>query len=263
MSIDASAPKTEKLTLVALLVLTGVLLLSVLAVLYVVPYYGFSRIHPSLPLIFGILIGLLGGAVFIAISLLTTAVLLGRDIPFSKKLRSLVIKVLLPVLIVVGKLVGLRKEQVQHAFVAVNNELVMAYCRNGHPPNRILLLTPHCLQDRECKVKITFRVENCKRCGKCPIKDLLELASRYGVDLSVATGGTIARRIVVEKRPDLIIAVACERDLTSGIQDTIPLPVYGIFNQRPFGPCLNTQVSIEHIDAVLREVTSLKREKRG
>ncbi|HAA03577.1 MAG TPA: hypothetical protein DCE18_09425, partial [Syntrophobacteraceae bacterium] len=110
--------------------------------------------------------------------------------------------------------------------------------------------------DKDCSVKVTHTVENCKRCGKCAIKDLLQLSEKYHVDLAVATGGTIARRIVVEKRPDLIIAVACERDLTSGIQDTTPLPVYGIFNQRPFGPCLNTQVSIAQVEAVLADVLS-------
>jgi hypothetical protein len=108
-------------------------------------------------------------------------------------------------------------------------------------------------------VKVTNSVQNCKRCGKCPIKDLLNLSDKYGVDLAVATGGTIARRIVVETRPDLIIAVACERDLTSGIQDTSPLPVYGIFNERPFGPCLNTRVSLEHVESVLRDILSSHR----
>ena len=120
---------------------------------------------------------------------------------------------------------------------------------------------PHCLQDKDCSVKITHKVENCKRCGKCRIKDLLEVTEKYGVDLAVATGGTLARRIVKEKRPDLIIAVACERDLTSGIQDTIPLPVYGIFNERPFGPCLNTQVAMDRVEAVLSEIALLQREK--
>jgi len=63
----------------------------------------------------------------------------------------------------------------------------------------------------------------------------------------------------METRPDLIIAVACERDLTSGIQDTAPLPVYGVFNQRPFGPCLNTQVAIDRVEAVLKEISGLRK----
>ncbi|MGA2402362.1 MAG: DUF116 domain-containing protein, partial [Syntrophobacteraceae bacterium] len=193
-----------------------------------------------------------------SLGMLVAVFALGHDVPFSRKLRSIAIKLLLPVLVGVGKLAGFRREQVQHAFVAVNNELVLSQCRNGRPPRSILLLMPHCLQDKDCMVKITHRVQNCKRCGKCTIKDLLGLAEKYGVNMAVATGGTIARRIVIETRPDLIIAVACERDLTSGIQDTTPLPVYGIFNQRPFGPCLNTLVALDRVESVLREVCALR-----
>ena len=81
---------------------------------------------------------------------------------------------------------------------------------------------------------------------------LLDISKKYGVHVAIATGGTIARRIVVQKRPKLILAVACERDLSSGIQDTYPLPVYGILNNRPFGPCLNTQVALEDLQEALR-----------
>jgi hypothetical protein len=53
---------------------------------------------------------------------------------------------------------------------------------------------------------------------------------------------------VVEKRPKIIIGVACERDLTSGIQDSYPIPVYGIFNRRPNGPCYDTDVDLELVE---------------
>jgi uncharacterized protein len=257
---SGSFKQPERMTLIALVGLTAVLFSLLLLLFYLVPYYGFSRIHSDLPWVMGSLLGGFGIFVLFALALLSVAIFLGHDVPFSRKLRSVAIKILLPVLTMVGKLIGLRKEDVQHAFVAVNNELVLTHCRNGHPPQKILMLMPHCLQDRDCPVKVTHKVENCKRCGKCGIKDLLELTERYGVDLAVATGGTIARRIVMEKRPDLIIAVACERDLTSGIQDTTPLPVYGIFNERPFGPCLNTRVSLDRVESILKEVTSMRRE---
>ena len=57
---------------------------------------------------------------------------------------------------------------------------------------------------------------------------------------------------MVETRPRLIIAVACERDLTSGVQDTHPLPVYGILNHRPEGPCRNTLVTLRLVEDALR-----------
>jgi len=248
----------EKQIIISLVALFGIISTAVLVLLYIVPYYGFSRISVHLPLIMGILTALACATLIASLGLLSAVFILGRDVPFSRKLRSVAVKLLLPILIGLGKLAGLRREQVQHAFVALNNDLVLAQCRNGRPPRSILLLMPHCLQDKDCEVKITHRVENCKRCGKCSIKDLLGLSEKYGVHMAVATGGTIARRIVIDTRPDLIIAVACERDLTSGIQDTTPLPVYGIFNRRPFGPCLNTQVAVDRVEFVLKEILERK-----
>ncbi|MFP5213249.1 MAG: DUF116 domain-containing protein, partial [Acidobacteriota bacterium] len=203
----ASLKRSERTILVSLLAITAVLAVVVLAALFAFPYYGFSRIHPGLPGLAGLLTVLSGVGVVGGFGLLIAVIMIGHDVPCSRKLRSISLKGLLPVLTLVGRLVGLRKEEVQHAFVAVNNELVLAQCRSGRPPRSILLLMPHCLQDKDCPIKITNRVENCKRCGKCRIKDLLEVSEKYGVDLAVATGGTIARRIVIEKRPDLIIAV--------------------------------------------------------
>ena len=43
------------------------------------------------------------------------------------------------------------------------------------------------------------------------------------------------------------MAIACERDLTSGIQDVYPLPAVGVLNIRPNGPCFNTHVDIEKV----------------
>ena len=70
----------------------------------------------------------------------------------------------------------------------------------------------------------------------------------------MATGGTLARKVIVEKRPKLVIAVACERDLTSGIKDCYPLPVIGILNDRPHGPCFNTLVEMAKIEQALLSV---------
>ena len=76
----------------------------------------------------------------------------------------------------------------------------------------------------------------------------MALSEKYHVPVSVATGGTLARKIVVEKKSEIIIGVACERDLTSGIQDSYPIPVLGVLNRRPFGPCLNTDVDLELVE---------------
>lgn len=69
---------------------------------------------------------------------------------------------------------------------------------------------------------------------------LIELSDRSDVDIFVAAGGTMARKRIAEKRPDMVLAVACEGDLISGIRDSLPMKVVGILNERPEGPCKNT-----------------------
>jgi hypothetical protein len=157
-----------------------------------------------------------------------------------------VAKVLFPFMILMGRLVGVSKERVQQSFIELNNHLVLS---NHHraQPNRLLILLPHCIQDFDCQIKITGNIKNCKGCGKCEIKDLIELSNQYQVKIAVATGGTLARRIIVENKPEAIVAVACELDLTSGIQDSYPIPVIGILNERPNGPCINTKVDIQKV----------------
>ncbi|HEX8948786.1 MAG TPA: DUF116 domain-containing protein, partial [Dissulfurispiraceae bacterium] len=139
-----------------------------------------------------------------------------------------------------------RKEAFQLLVIRLNNRLVKADIAR-YRTKRILLLLPHCLQINDCDVRITNDIYNCKRCGKCGIKELIQIADEHALKLFVATGGNLARRIVSDIRPEAIVAVACERDLSSGIVDTYPLPVLGIPNERPFGPCLNTKVDLTKV----------------
>ncbi len=157
---------------------------------------------------------------------------------------------LFPLMVIVGRLLGISRDKVQQSFIAVNNQLVRSNVGKVKP-DRLLILLPHCIQINDCNIKITGDVHRCKGCGKCEIKDLVAVADKYRVALSVATGGTLARRIIKEKRPKAIIAVACERDLTSGIVDSYPLPVIGILNDRPFGPCMNTRVDMQDVKEAL------------
>ena len=81
---------------------------------------------------------------------------------------------------------------------------------------------------------------------------MVALSHKYGIHLAVATGGTLARQVVKAIRPKAIVAVACERDLTSGIQDVFPLPVLGVLNERPNGPCFNTRVDIAKVEEAIK-----------
>ena len=247
---DGSKPTRRRL-FIGLVAGTAFLLCLLLLAGWVVPYVGFGNIHASVPIITGILLALgivaiAWGALGLVYQTLTGKTPLGPAV-----LPGLTIRFFLPVMEMIGQLAGFGKTEVRRSFIKVNNQ--MSLVQQGQcSPERLLLLLPHCIQRADCTIRLTHNVEACKRCGKCPIRDLLAIRDAYGLALVVATGGSIARLAVARTRPLLIIAVACERDLASGIQDVYPLPTFGILNSRPDGPCRNTLVAPALVEEAVR-----------
>jgi hypothetical protein len=240
----------RKRLFIGLITGTSVLLCLLLLLGWIIPVVGFGNIHTSVPYLTGIV--LVGIIVTIVWGSLSLVLQIAFDRPFwgSQRVRGLTARLLLPLMEGLAVLFGISRDEVRRSFIKVNNQLTLSR-HERLPPERILILLPHCIQRADCQVRLSYSVDACKRCGRCPLSGLLALRDRYGVGLAVATGGSIARRIVVETRPGLIVAVACERDLTAGIQDTYPLPVFGLLNQRPEGPCRNTLLDLDHLASIL------------
>ena len=156
-------------------------------------------------------------------------------------LMLVAVNTLFPIALSLGKLLHIEHESIKRSFIAVNNELVKSQ-KLLFKPEEMLILAPHCLQWSKCPYKITLDVNNCRRCGKCNVSFLHSIQEKYGVKFIVVSGGTSARKVVKELKPKGIIAIACEQDLTSGIQEISPLPVLGVLNLRPEGPCYNTNI---------------------
>ena len=115
----------------------------------------------------------------------------------------------------------------------------------------ILLLLPHCLQNRECPVRLKNDVSRCKECGKCKMKELKALAQRKGVQSYIAAGGREAQQRSRRSDVQIILAVACERELAEGIRATFPKKVLSVRNTWPNGPCTDTDVDIAAVEAAL------------
>lgn len=232
---------------------SGSAILSVLMIYMVwkVTLPGLTEISRFLPIILGVVgvclsISLITGVFGIVMSLL--------GIPVMKLFYVWAwkaINILYPFAIGLGRIFNISRTKIEDSFIEVSNNLVLQHSIKV-PAERILILTPHCIQRDTCVHKITRNVENCKQCGGCSVGLMLGLAHKYGCKLAVATGGTLARQMVKQARPKAIVAVACERDLTSGIQDVFPLPVIGVLNERPFGPCFNTRVDIDKLEAAIQ-----------
>ncbi len=189
--------------------------------------------------------------IFAAFGLLSMIYMIetGKGLKVKLPLR-LIIDVFYPMALRAGAFLGLSRDKIQNSFVEVSNALVKTVSVEAEP-EEVLILVPHCIQLSECTHKITVDINNCKGCGRCQVSQIKDLAAKYGVDLAVATGGGMARRIIQQRKPKAVVAVACERDLTSGLQETFPLPVFGVVNLRPQGYCVNTGVDVNKLKSAL------------
>ncbi len=137
---------------------------------------------------------------------------------------------LLPYVSKLAALFGISQDRISHSFILVNNSLVNLPRKEGP----VLALLPRCLR-------------------KDLMKEIKSICAKFqDVVYQIAPGGNIARKQVANTSPRAIVAVACERDLLSGILEIAPkIPVIGIPNKRPEGPCRNTVIDTEEFESAL------------
>ena len=172
---------------------------------------------------------------------------------FMKKFTKKFLVLLFPLLEWTGDLWRMNKDYIRQAYMDLNNELVLRE-KYKFEPKDILVMSPHCLQNSSCQYKVTNDINNCRKCGKCNVDNLLQLQEKYGINLRIVSGGTLARMAIKEVRPKAIVAVACERDLVSGLNDIRHIPVVAVINQRPNGPCIDTSVDIDEVERAIQSL---------
>jgi len=126
-----------------------------------------------------------------------------------------------------------RRDWVENAAVKVYNGLAMMRGRKVGQ-GELLVLIPRCL-------------------SKDTLDGVLGIAGRYGVPVFVATRGQLARRVIRERRPRAVVAVACERDMVSGLHDVAgKIPVLGLTMTLPSGPCKDASVNLGQLEEWVR-----------
>ena len=245
--------RPKKRVFLGMLSLTTLLMAVVLFVIWYIGVPGLAEIQPWLPTLLG---AAFSAVVLLAFFGIVNMVLAVSGLPYLGILQKQtyeLINALFPFAVYLGRLFGIRRRKLEASFIAVSN-LLFRRRKIRVPASRLLVVTPHCLQLASCPHKITRDPHNCKRCGGCDIGALVTLADEMGFHFFVATGGTLARQIVRDTRPKAVLAIACERDLMSGIQDVYPLPAIGVLNIRPNGPCYNTHVDMDLVRKQLEEI---------
>ncbi|HEX9754875.1 MAG TPA: DUF116 domain-containing protein [Gemmatimonadales bacterium] len=126
-----------------------------------------------------------------------------------------------------------RRDWIENAAVKVFNALALKRGRRVGA-GELLLLVPRCL-------------------SRDTIDGVLAIAGKYAVPVFVATRGQLARRVIRERRPRAVVAVACERDMVSGLHDVAgKVPVLGLTLRLPQGPCKDTLVDLALLEEWVR-----------
>lgn len=176
--------------------------------------------------------GALTAALWIAA--LAASVRVGRNLlPERLAERGLLPRVM-PLAERTGRWFGISRDRAGNAALRVYNALAAARASTGLRPDEVLVLLPRCLD-------------------KTSMQAAMQLSARYGVPLFVAARGRYAREMIAKVRPKAVVAVACERDLVSGVHDVAAkLPVLGTTIGLPDGPCKNTTINPEALESQLR-----------
>ncbi len=126
-----------------------------------------------------------------------------------------------------------RRDWVENAAVKVYNALALVR-RRKVSRGELLLLIPRCL-------------------SKATLDGVLAIAGKYEVPVFVATRGQLARRVIRERHPRAVVAVACERDMVSGLHDVAgKIPVLGLTMTLPSGPCKDAGLNLERLEEWVR-----------
>lgn len=132
------------------------------------------------------------------------------------------------------------------------NRLRASRGKKKYLPGEVIVLCPHCLQNSACAYKILVDAKNCRRCGKCSIKYLVEVTARCGVPLHFVAGGREAVRLVKQPAVKAVVAVACGKELFAGLLKTLPKMVVTVHNEWPHGPCKDTFVDYKNVEEAVR-----------
>lgn len=220
------------------LLLFALFFIGVVGVAWLVWYLIFPRlaeIHPKAPLYTGVLFLTVGGGVVLASLSVILSVLSNRRLFLTRLALFFLIVAVRPMGRIAARF-GFPRDRVENSFLKIHNTVVRLIDRGGGY-DRILVLLPRCLS-REARVR------------------LVEIAERYRCRLHTAGGGTEALNQIRALHPKAIVAVACERDLVTGIRDAgTGIPVIGVPNIRNNGPCWKAGVDYDEFEKAVRYFT--------
>ena len=189
---------------------------------------------PWLPRALLIAVASLAGLSLLWLAIIGLSYVTGRALLPAKLAERGLMPRLMPLASAVSELFGVQRDWTQHSSVVVYDRLATARTQRVRA-DELLILIPRCL-------------------SRAALDAVLDIAKRYNVHTFVATRGQLARRVIRERRPKAVVAVACERDMVSGLHDVAGrVPVLGLTMQLPNGPCKDASIDVEKMEEFVKK----------
>jgi len=219
---------TTPILFLTLLSITAFLSAGIVTGIY---YFLNIKNHQQIQIFFWLYIGIII-LIFLSHTLFMLTIIFKKPFAFYLKDKQFADSVIIKLTLFIGHKIGIPSDKLLNSMLQVGNILTKVLY-SSIDKNELLVLVPRCL-------------------SKGIRQELIQITNERGIAYRIAAGGSEARDILKEYKPKGIIAVACERDLYSGVSDVPPqIPVIAIANSRPEGPCINTTINLEELSDAL------------
>lgn len=163
---------------------------------------------------------------------------LKRDLAFFLRFRELFARITLLLGKFYHSLGILSRDRLDNSFLQLLNQIEVKRKYSGVKAEKGggLLLLPRCI---EANLR----------------QKIIQQAQEQGIACAMAGDGEMARVAVQKHQPEAILAIACERDLITGIRDVKQqIFILTISVKRPQGPCKDTIVEFSEVEEYLAKL---------
>lgn len=121
------------------------------------------------------------------------------------------------------------------------------------PPQRRLLLLPHCMRNAErCPAEYNELGLRCQGCGGCSLADLQARAERLGYRVLVAEGSPVVMQILLAGQADAVLGVACLNSLEKAFDKLLLVGLPGMAVPLLTDTCQQSDADLEWIHELIQ-----------
>jgi hypothetical protein len=147
---------------------------------------------------------------------------------------------------------GVEETELLRLYVETKNRSLIENFASTPYKERILLL-PQCLRSKDCPAELGKYGYECQECGRCIIKTIKQASKKLGYKGTfILPGGSIAKNILLELKPQACIGVACFKELVLGSFLCEKLGIIGQGVALLRDGCINTIVDLKSLNDALK-----------